>query len=82
MMQVTLCITQQHDLRLVFTALLVCLIGSAATIQLFGRILSASGTSRESETTAVKIPDDPARCSGENCDKFLSLTIGQPFAFQ
>jgi NO-binding membrane sensor protein with MHYT domain len=46
MMQVTLCITQQHDLRLVFTALLVCLIGSAATIQLFGRILSASGTSR------------------------------------
>ncbi|WP_031395644.1 putative bifunctional diguanylate cyclase/phosphodiesterase [Sphingomonas sp. STIS6.2] len=46
MMQVTLCITQQHDLRLVFTALLVCLIGSAATIQLFERILSASGTSR------------------------------------
>ena len=46
MMQVALCITQQHDLRLVFMALLVCLIGSAATVQLFGRILSASGPSR------------------------------------
>jgi diguanylate cyclase (GGDEF)-like protein len=46
MMQVALCITQQHDLRLVFVALLVCLIGSAATVQLFGRILSASGPSR------------------------------------
>lgn len=46
MMQVALCITQEHDLRLVALALLVCLIGSAATVQLFGRIRSAVGRSR------------------------------------
>ena len=46
LMQVALCRTQQHDLRLVFPALLACLISSAATIQLFGRILSASGPSQ------------------------------------
>jgi len=46
MMQVALCITQEHDLRLVVMALLVCLIGSAATVQLFGRIRSAIGPSR------------------------------------
>lgn len=46
MMQVALCITQDHDLRLVLIALAVCLIGSAATVQLFGRIRSATGYSR------------------------------------
>ncbi len=46
MMQVALCMTQEHDLRLVALALLVCLIGSAATVQLFGRIRSAVGRSR------------------------------------
>jgi NO-binding membrane sensor protein with MHYT domain len=46
MMQVALCITQEHDLRLVVMALLVALIGSTATVQLFGRIQSAIGTSR------------------------------------
>lgn len=46
MMRVALCIAQQHDLRLVTLAVLICVIGSAATIQLFGRIQSASGHSR------------------------------------
>ncbi|MBD8677681.1 putative bifunctional diguanylate cyclase/phosphodiesterase [Sphingomonas sp. CFBP 13720] len=46
MMRVAMCITQEHDLRLVALALLVCLIGSSATIQLFGRIRSASGQIR------------------------------------
>lgn len=46
MMQVALCIAQEHDARLVALALLVCLIGSAATIQLYGRIRSANGQSR------------------------------------
>lgn len=46
MMQVALCITQDHDLRLVLVALVVCLVGSAATVQLFGRILLATGRSR------------------------------------
>lgn len=46
MMRIALCITQDHDLRLVMVALAVCLIGSAATVQLFGRIRSASGYSR------------------------------------
>ena len=46
MMQVALCITQDHDLRLVLIALVVCLIGSAATVQLFGRIRLATGQSR------------------------------------
>lgn len=46
MMKIALCITQDHDLRLVMVALAVCLIGSAATVQLFGRIRSAMGYSR------------------------------------
>ncbi len=46
MMQVAMCITQEHDGRLIIIALLVCLIGSAATVQLFDRIWSASGRSR------------------------------------
>jgi diguanylate cyclase (GGDEF)-like protein len=46
MMHVAMCIAQEHDLRLVALALLVCLIGSSATIQLFGRIRSATGPSR------------------------------------
>ncbi len=46
MMRVALCIAQEHDLRLIVLALLVCLIGSSATIQLFGRIESAGGKSR------------------------------------
>jgi diguanylate cyclase (GGDEF)-like protein len=46
MMRVALCIAHEHDLRLVALALFVCLIGSSATIQLFGRIKSAGGKSR------------------------------------
>ena len=46
MMQVVLCITQDHNLGLVLIALVVCLIGSAATVQLFGRIRLAAGYSR------------------------------------
>jgi len=46
MMGVALCIVQEHDLRLVALALLICVIGSASTIQLFGRIRSAVGRSR------------------------------------
>ena len=46
MTRVALCLTQQHDLPLVALALLICLIGSAASVQLFGRIKSATGPSR------------------------------------
>jgi diguanylate cyclase (GGDEF)-like protein len=46
MIAVASCIVREHDLRLVAVALLVCLIGSAATVQLFGRILVAHGRSR------------------------------------
>ena len=46
MMSVALCIAQEHDLRLVAVALLVCLIGSGVTAQLFGRIVATRGRSR------------------------------------
>jgi diguanylate cyclase (GGDEF)-like protein len=46
MIRVALCITQEHDLRLVMLALVVSLIGSAATVQLFRRIRMAAGPSR------------------------------------
>jgi diguanylate cyclase (GGDEF)-like protein len=46
MIEVASCIVREHDLRLVAVAVLVCLIGSAATVQLFGRILAARGRSR------------------------------------
>jgi len=46
MMDVALCIAREHDLRLVAVAVLVALIGSAATVQLFGRILASAGLSR------------------------------------
>jgi len=46
MTRVALCMTQQHDLRLVSLAVLICLIGSVASVQLFGRIKSATGPSR------------------------------------
>jgi diguanylate cyclase (GGDEF)-like protein len=45
MMNVALCLTQ-HDPRLVALALLVCLVGVAASVQLFGCIRSAAGLSR------------------------------------
>lgn len=46
MMSVALCIAQDHDWRLVVLALLVCLFGSAAAVQLFGRIGTSVGPSR------------------------------------
>ena len=46
MMYVAMCIAQEHDIRLVALALLVCLVGSAACVQLFRRIVTASGYSR------------------------------------
>jgi len=46
MMHLTMCIIQEHDLRLVALALLVCIIGSAATVQLFGRIRATFGHTR------------------------------------
>lgn len=46
MIEVATCIAREHDLRLVGLAVLVALIGSAATVQLFGRILASSGKSR------------------------------------
>ena len=46
MMEVVSCITHEHDLRLVALAVLVALIGSAATVQLFGRIMASRGKSR------------------------------------
>ncbi|EZP53683.1 MULTISPECIES: putative bifunctional diguanylate cyclase/phosphodiesterase [Sphingomonas] len=46
MIRVALCIGQEHDLRLVLLALLICVIGSAATVQLFHRITASVGYSR------------------------------------
>ncbi len=46
MMRVALCIAREHDLRLVALALLVCVIGSAASVQLFNRVRASSGHSR------------------------------------
>ena len=46
MMEVATCLAQEHDLRLVAVAVLVCVIGSAATMQLFARIVSAKGEGR------------------------------------
>ncbi|WP_277968054.1 putative bifunctional diguanylate cyclase/phosphodiesterase [Sphingomonas echinoides] len=46
MMEVAACIVQEHDLRLVIIAIVVALVGSAATVQLFGRILASQGKSR------------------------------------
>lgn len=45
-MEVVSCIVQEHGLRLVAVAIVVALIGSAATVQLFGRILASRGKSR------------------------------------
>jgi len=46
MMRVLLCLGQQHDHRLVALAILVCLVGSMSTVQLFSRIGTTRGTSR------------------------------------
>lgn len=46
MTNVVLCVMQAHDPRLVVLALLICLIGSFATVQLFARVRSAAGVSR------------------------------------
>lgn len=46
MMEVATCLVQEHDLRLVAVAVLVCILGSAATMQLFARIIGSRGGSR------------------------------------
>lgn len=46
MMRVALCIAREHDWRLVALALLICVAGSAATVQLFHRVRATSGYSR------------------------------------
>lgn len=46
MIDVVTCIVREHDLRLVLLAVVVCLLGSAATAQLFARIRAAHGRSR------------------------------------
>lgn len=46
MTRIAFCIALDHDWRLVALALLVCIVGSVATIQLFGRIRLAVGHSR------------------------------------
>jgi len=46
MMHVLTCITHDHDLRLVALALVIALLGSAATLQTFRRIALAAGPSR------------------------------------
>ncbi len=38
MIDVVLCLTQEHDLNLVALALVICLTGSLATVQLFSRV--------------------------------------------
>lgn len=46
MMEVATCLVREHDLRLVAVAVLVAILGSAATMQLFARIVAARGGSR------------------------------------
>ncbi|MDZ7280440.1 EAL domain-containing protein [Sphingomonas sanguinis] len=46
MTDVILCVTQLHDLRLVALALVICLMGSLATIQLFSRVRASLGYRR------------------------------------
>lgn len=46
MIRLASCIGQQHDIGLVLLALLICLVGSAATVQLFSRIRPATGPVR------------------------------------
>lgn len=46
MIEVATCIAREHDFRLVALAVLVALIGSAVTVQLFGRILASNRRSR------------------------------------
>jgi diguanylate cyclase (GGDEF)-like protein len=46
MIDVVLCTVQQHDLRLVGMALLICLTGSIATVQLFNRVRASSSYRR------------------------------------
>lgn len=41
-----MCLVREHDLRLVAVAVLVCIVGSAATMQLYARILDAKGSKR------------------------------------
>jgi len=43
MMRVALCLFQEHDLYLVAMAVLICLVGSAAVIELVERVRSAVG---------------------------------------
>jgi diguanylate cyclase (GGDEF)-like protein len=43
---VVLCLTQQHDLRFVALALLICVTGSLATVQLFSRVRASRGYRR------------------------------------
>ena len=55
MMRVALCIAQEHDLRLVALSLLVCLLGSASVVQLFGRVCSTVGLTRAGWITLAAV---------------------------
>ncbi|WP_294270466.1 EAL domain-containing protein [uncultured Sphingomonas sp.] len=46
MIDVVLCLTQEHDLNLVALALVICLTGSLATVQLFSRVQASLGYRR------------------------------------
>ncbi|WP_428970501.1 putative bifunctional diguanylate cyclase/phosphodiesterase [Sphingomonas sp. Xoc002] len=46
MIDVVLCLTQQHDLRFVALALLICVTGALATVQLFSRVRASRGYRR------------------------------------
>ena len=46
MMEVETCLVREHDLRLVAVAVLVAVLGSAATMQLYARIIGTRGGSR------------------------------------
>ncbi len=45
-MRVLACLVYEHDFRLVMLAALMCVLGSAVTIQLFGRTLNERGVAR------------------------------------
>lgn len=53
MMAVATCLVREHDLRLVAVAVLVCIVGSAAMMQLFARVLDAEGAKKRASWIAL-----------------------------
>ena len=77
MMRVLACIGHDHDLRLVALALVVALLGSAATLQTFRRIALAPGHSRTGwiGLTAVGVGTSPAAAPPRAANDILDIPL-------